>query len=298
MAQFFHTSGGFTYRPLGLGAADRTTRPKDRGRLRLRHGQEIPRDHRRGRARRLEEARLDPGAARGAAQDVEEQVRHRARLRVPRALEGELRRAERTGAYGYGLSTDWDYLQLGIYSLTTELWNPEIGHPRVPEAGGRRRTTGQARGSARSSSSRTTSTAAELFVAWKPFKHPELGEGEIGGWIPQYASNAWPGEHPHGRLRPARAVRAVPRRADARARHHRGHGPGRLRQPERHAREAVAGAGRVASHEGRADGAYRVLEVKAVIENTGAAGHAHRPRRRACAATARTSSGSSATATR
>jgi len=32
------------------------------------------------------------------------------------------------------------------------------------------------------------------FVAWKPFTHPELGKGEIGGWNPKYASNAWPGD--------------------------------------------------------------------------------------------------------
>ncbi len=35
----------------------------------------------------------------------------------------------------------------------------------------------------------------KLFLSWKKFKHPELGEGEIGGWLPVYSgNNAYPGE--------------------------------------------------------------------------------------------------------
>jgi hypothetical protein len=35
----------------------------------------------------------------------------------------------------------------------------------------------------------------EFFISWEPFNHPELGEGEIGGWIPRYrGGNAFPGE--------------------------------------------------------------------------------------------------------
>jgi len=35
----------------------------------------------------------------------------------------------------------------------------------------------------------------EFFIPWERFNHPELGEGEIGGWIPRYrGGNAFPGE--------------------------------------------------------------------------------------------------------
>ena len=33
-----------------------------------------------------------------------------------------------------------------------------------------------------------------MFVSWKAFNHPELGQGEIGGWIPKYQGNALPGD--------------------------------------------------------------------------------------------------------
>jgi len=49
MAQFFHTSGGFTYRPLGS-APQTHIAPKDRAIFDFVMGKEVPRDHRRGRA--------------------------------------------------------------------------------------------------------------------------------------------------------------------------------------------------------------------------------------------------------
>ena len=37
--------------------------------------------------------------------------------------------------YGYGMATDWLYAQYGIYSITTELWNPLKDIPGLELAG-------------------------------------------------------------------------------------------------------------------------------------------------------------------
>jgi hypothetical protein len=34
----------------------------------------------------------------------------------------------------------------------------------------------------------------QWFIPWTKYQHPELGEGEIGGWIPKYRGNALPVE--------------------------------------------------------------------------------------------------------
>jgi hypothetical protein len=93
--------------------------------------------------------------------------------------------------YGFGLSTDWEFRNLGVYSLTVELWNQDKdipGFPQVPAD-----ETGRAKQRA-FLKFQDEKYGSKLFVPWRAFTHPELGEGEIGGWRPRYQGNAWPGE--------------------------------------------------------------------------------------------------------
>lgn len=265
MAQFFHTSGGFTYRPLGS-APQTNLAPKDRavfdfimGKKYLEIiGEEVP------------AAWAKPEAIPALREELRRTSQNKYAIErgyeFPRAWKvsyDEL--ADRS--YGYGLSTDWDYLQLGIYSLTTELWNPEVdipGFPKIP--------AGDQAGLARQRALlqyNDTQYGGRAFVAWKPFKHPELGEGEVGGWRPTHTNNAWPGEILKGvcdrhvefelfraGLMPELAITEASARAVYR---------------EPNATEATAspkGEG-VAVTPGARLGEYRVLEVTAVVENKG-----------------------------
>ncbi|MFH1944892.1 MAG: hypothetical protein ABIK95_04625, partial [Acidobacteriota bacterium] len=82
--------------------------------------------------------------------------------------------------------------QYGIYSITTELWNPFKDIPGLPEIKGASDSTERERALL---AYQDEEYGGKLFRAWKPFKHPELGEGEIGGWLPLYrANNALPGK--------------------------------------------------------------------------------------------------------
>ena len=191
MAQFFHTSGGFTYRPLGS-APQTQIAPKDRavfdfimGKKYLEIiGEEVP-------AAWMKPDSI-PALREELRQDVEEQVRHRARLRVPARLEGQLRRA------GRPLRTATASPPTGTTcSSASTRSRPSCGTPRSTSPGSRRSRPGEDAGAARQRALlqfNDKQYGGKAFVAWKPFKHPELGEGEIGGWHPKYASNAWPGD--------------------------------------------------------------------------------------------------------
>ena len=265
MAQFFHTSGGFTYRPLGS-APQTQIAPKDRavfdfimGRKYLEIiGEPVP------------AAWLTPDAIPALREELRKTSKNKYAIErgyeFPRAWKvsyDEL--ADRS--YGYGLSTDWDYLQLGIYSLTTELWNPEIDIPGFPAiAAGADAPAARQRALLQLNDRQYGGRA---FVAWKPFKHPELGDGEIGGWNPKYVSNAWPGEILKGvcdRHVQFELFRAglMPELAITEA-------SARVVYDDPNATRAAADAkgGTVAVTKGERIGAYRVLEVRAVVENTG-----------------------------
>jgi hypothetical protein len=265
MAQFFHTSGGFTYRPLGS-APQTAIHPKDRavfdfvmGRKYLEiNGEEVP------------AAWQKPESIPTLREELRKTSKNKYAIErgyeFPRAWKvsyDEL--ADRT--YGFGLSTDWDYLQLGIYSLTTELWNPETDIPGFPKA-----ASGPADRNARPRALLAAQDACcggRLFVKWHPHKHPELGEGELGGWNPRYTSNAWPGDilagvcDRHVRfelfragLMPSLAVTSATARA--------------VYDNPSASRAAVAAKdAELTVTKGVPAGRYRVLEVKAVIENTG-----------------------------
>ena len=265
MAQFFHTSGGFTYRPLGS-APQTQIAPKDRavfdfvmGKKYLEIvGEEVP------------AAWTKPETIPALREELRRTSKNKYAIErgyeFPRAWKVSYdEMADRS--YGYGLSTDWDYLQLGIYSLTTELWNPEIDIPGFPKiSGGENAAASRQRALLQYND---TQYGGRAFVAWKPFKHPELGEGEIGGWNPKYSSNAWPGEILRGvcdrhvefelfraELMPDLAITDASARA--------------VYDDPNATRAAVDATGdTVAVTRGARLGEYRVLEVRAVIENTG-----------------------------
>ncbi len=160
----------------GLGAANANSPEGHRG-LRFRDGKEVPRDQRRGGSRRVAEARVDPGPARGATQDVEERVRHRAWLRVPARVEGELRRA---GGPDVRLrSVD----RLGLPAarhLLADHRAVESGNRRsgVREGGGRHRGPQRAAASAARSPGRVLRRPAVREVA--SLQAPGAGRGGAG----------------------------------------------------------------------------------------------------------------------
>jgi len=95
--------------------------------------------------------------------------------------------------YGYGIFIDWAYAQFGSFSMTTELWNRNRDFPGMPEF------TGDDAGVQRDRwmvQYQDEHNDGEFFVPWQRYRHPDLGDGEIGGWIAQYnaRNNAFPGE--------------------------------------------------------------------------------------------------------
>jgi hypothetical protein len=265
MAQFFHTSGGFTYRPLGSAPQSRI-HPKDlavfdfvMGRKYLEiNGEEVPAAWQR------------PESIPALREELRRTSKNKYAIErgseFPRAWKVSYDEvADRT--YGFGLSTDWDYLQLGIYSLTTELWIPESDIPGFPKA-----AAGKEDRNARPRALLAAQDACcggRLFVRWHPYKHPELGEGELGGWDPRYTSNAWPGDilagvcDRHVRfelfragLMPSLAITSATARAV-------------YDNPSATQAAVAAKGGELTVAKGLPAGRYRVLEVKAVIENAG-----------------------------
>ena len=196
MVQNFHTSGGFTYRVPGT-SSDAALAPKDvaiydlvLGKKYLEIiGEPVP------------EAWAEP----------RQDGRHQGPLRARSATNTPWTAATKcpgagswattrpaTSAMATGWSSTGGIQQYGAYRHVHRAVEPGQGHPRLRED---RRPRPRGRGPA----ARTWQEKAllkyqddkyggKLFVAWKPYKHPELGPGEIGGWIPKYRGNALPGE--------------------------------------------------------------------------------------------------------
>jgi hypothetical protein len=83
------------------------------------------------------------------------------------------------------------YMQYGMYALCTELWNPMNDIPDFPKFEGDVDYTQIQREALKYQDEKYD---GRLFVDWEPYKHPELGDGEIGGWLPNLRNNAWPGD--------------------------------------------------------------------------------------------------------
>ncbi len=189
MAQFYHTSGGFTYRPMGY-SSDKSMDAKDIAVYDLVMGKkyvellgaDVPKawmypdsisDYR----KILEEKKVNTYAIKRGYE-------------MPRSWIASYKEKD-DKRYGFGLQADWAYQQLGMYSITTELWNYRTDLPGYTFEGEDAYTQFQRA----AIKYQADNFDGKLFLDWKAYKHPELGEGEIGGWRAQYgSSNAFPGE--------------------------------------------------------------------------------------------------------
>jgi len=265
MTQNFHTSGGFTYRVPGT-APDTALAAKDvavydlvLGKKYLELiGEKVP------------EAWLKP------EQMADFKTKLRGATKNKYAVERgyEMPRGwimgyneERDQRYGYGMVIDWWFQQYGAYAVTTELWNPANDIPGFPKIDPQSQDRNeQERALLKYNDEKY---GGKLFVAWKPFKHPELGDGEIGGWIPKYRGNALPGEpllgvcEKHWQFEFFRNG-LLPQVAITEAK-------ANVLYTSNSAKEATAvvQGDQVTIKKGAAKGKYKIVEVTATIENKG-----------------------------
>lgn len=191
MTQNFHTSGGFTYRVPGT-SSETSMSPKDVAIYDLVLGKKYLEII----GEKVPEAWQNPDRM------AEFKTKLRGTSKNKYAIERgyEMPRGwimgyneEREQRYGYGMVIDWWFQQYGSYAVTTELWNPGNDIPGFPKIDSQ---TPDSRNEQERALLKYNDEkyGGKLFVNWKPFKHPTLGDGEIGGWIPKYRSNALPGE--------------------------------------------------------------------------------------------------------
>ncbi len=94
--------------------------------------------------------------------------------------------------YGYGIFIDWAYAQFGAYSMTTELWSWSRDTRGLPGYAGEPERTIWERALL---AYQESAFDGDIFVPWQSYNHPELGRGEVGGWVATYVGgNALPGE--------------------------------------------------------------------------------------------------------
>ena len=93
--------------------------------------------------------------------------------------------------YGYGIFIDWAYAQYGAYSMTTELWSWSRDTRGLPGYDGEEDRNVWYRALL---DYQETAFDGEIFVPWRDYNHPDLGRGQIGGWVATYVGgNALPG---------------------------------------------------------------------------------------------------------
>jgi hypothetical protein len=173
---------------------------------------------------------------------------------------------ERDRRYSYGMATDWAYYQYGIYSITTELWNFQKDIPDFPEAEENDSRTHLMRALLKYQDEKYDGS---FFIPWEKYTHPELGEGEIGGWIPIYRNNAWPGkplvdvcekhwqfEHFRASLMPQIEI------SDIKAQVLSSIGKAHEARVDKEGEHVVV-------QKGRARGSYKVIEISVTVENKG-----------------------------
>jgi len=266
MVQNFHTSGGFTYRPPGVGP-DTTMAAKDVAVYDLVLGKKYLEII----GEKVPEAWQNPERM----AEFKTKLRGATRNKYAADRGYEMPRGwimgyneEREQRYGYGMVIDWWYQEYGAYAVTTELWNPGADIPGFPKI-----ETQSA--DARNEQERALlkyndeKYGGRLFVNWKPFKHAALGEGEIGGWIPKYRSNALPGEpllgvcEKHWQFELFRAG-LLPEIAitDAKAKV-------LYTTDNAYEAKAVVHGDQVTIKKGGNRGRYKIVEVTATIENKG-----------------------------
>lgn len=190
MAQFYHTSGGFTYRAMGTQPHPNMD-PKDVAVFDMIMGkkylelleEEVPK------------AWLYPDSLTKYKKNLEQTSKNKyAKQRgyvLPRGWRVSYNE-DRDTRYSYGMATDWMYKQFGAYSTTTELWNSQKDFKGIPKFEGSNARLERERAVLKYQDEKFN---GKFFVPWKSYKHPDLGQGEVGGWIPKYyGNNAFPGE--------------------------------------------------------------------------------------------------------
>ncbi len=190
LAQNFHTSGGFAYRPLGTTSPD-SMDPKDvavydriMGKKYLEIiGDDVPEAWQAtGSLDSFKEALREAGANKYAIERGYE---------LPRGWKASYNE-NADNRYSYGMCSDWLFMQRGIYALTVELWNSRKDMRGIPEFLGEDAALERERAMLKY---QDEEFGGKFFLDWKAYTHPELGAGEIGGWIPRYrGGNAFPGE--------------------------------------------------------------------------------------------------------
>ena len=192
MAQNFHTSGGFTYRPPGTGPENVNLAPKDiavydqiMGKKYIElNGLAVPKEWK------------DPKILSLSKTALQDTSKNKYAIARGYTLPTNIWRASwdetRDTRYGYGMVIDWMYSQFGAYGMTTELWSSQRNMKGIPSFTGD--TTGVKRSRALIKY-QDEKFGGKFFIPWKPARHPQLGDGEVGGWIPKYiGGNAFPGE--------------------------------------------------------------------------------------------------------
>ena len=190
MCQFYHTSGGFTYRPIGTepdtGIAQRDLAILDfvMGKKYLEMiGEDVPQAWLN--PEKIDDFKAEMEATGGNQYDI---LRG---YKPPRGWRPSYNES-RDQRYSYGMATSWAYKQFGAYSLTTELWNSSADMRGIPEFTGDDANNQRERALLKYQDEEFD---GKFFLNWRRFNHPELGQGEIGGWIPKYrGNNAFPGE--------------------------------------------------------------------------------------------------------
>lgn len=188
-AQFFHTSGGFTYRPMGS-SNDDTMHPGDIAVYDYVLGKKYV---------ELIGEKIPPAWEFPDSLDV-----YKRKLKDTSKNKYAVKRGYEmpTGwkvswnevadkRYGFGLQADWAYMQMGVFSLTTELFSYRRDLPGQKFSGKNARADYQKA----AIKYQEDNFGGKYFLDWKPAKHDEHGEGEVGGWVTPYgSSNAFPGE--------------------------------------------------------------------------------------------------------
>lgn len=264
MAQFYHTSGGFTFRPMGT-APHSSLDPKDVAVFDMIMGKkylEIIGDD-------IPEAWQKPDSLDKFREELEKTSKNKWAVErgyeLPRGWRVSYHETQNR-PYGYGMAMDWAYKQYGIYALTTELWNPSKDIEDFPQFEGKDARVKRQRALLKYQDEKY---GGKLFVSWEKYTHPELGEGEIGGWVPQYRSNAYPGEplatvcEKHWQFERFRAG-LMPEIvvSDAKA---------KILYTTSDARDGVVSqkGDQVTIKKGKSKGKYKIVEVTAKVKNKG-----------------------------
>jgi len=264
MAQFYHTSGGFTIRPCGtqspasMHSNDVAVYDLVMGKKYLELlGEEIPKAYLYPDSLNFYKDELRKTSKNKWAIQRGYEFTHGWTTSYDEIVDKNLK---------FGFQADWAFMQMGVYSTTTELWNIMKDVKGIPEFKGEDARLQNQRALLKYQDEQF---GGKLFVNWKKYKHPDLGDGEIGGWIPMYGSNnAFPGQplidvcETHWQFEFFRAQlmpRVIIKDASAKV----------LYSGTASEAMAMMNSNKVDIKKGKSKGNYKIVEVTATIENIG-----------------------------